>query len=103
MKFAQLQDLANLGFWKGKKQLPQSLDVAFDLGIASAPNTQSKDKEGLSTAKRGREGIGRKEKERTTLVGIKQSRESHIKEQIRKHLKWEKEKKRTPLSICSVS
>ena len=54
---------------KEKKQLPRSHDASFDVGTASAPpDTQSKDKEGPSTARRGREGTGRKDKERATLA-----------------------------------
>ena len=94
MSSAERRDLANLGLRKGKKQLPRSLDASFDLGTASAPvNTRSKDKEGPSTTKKDMEGSGRKEKERTTLAGTKQSHESDIKEQVREHLKRKKEKK----------
>ena len=66
---------------KGKARLRRSLDASFDVGAASTPpNTQSKDKEGPSTARRGREGIGRKDKERPTLAGQKQSRGVGMKE-----------------------
>ena len=93
------QDLANLGSRKGKKRLPLSLDASFDVSTASAhPNTRSKDKEMPSTARRGREGIGRKDKERATLAGPKQSRRIDIKEQVREHLNQEKEKKKEPTS-----
>ena len=55
--------------WKEKKRLPRSLDASFDVGAALAPpNTRSKDKEGPSTARKGREGIGRKDKEKATLA-----------------------------------
>ena len=55
---------------KGKARLRRSLDAFFDIGAASAPvNTRSKDKEGPNTARRGREGTGRKDKERPTLAG----------------------------------
>ena len=85
---AERQDSANLGSQRGKKRLPQSLDTSFDVGSALAPaNTQSKGKEGPSTARRGREGIGRKDKERATLVGPKQSHGSDIKEWVRKRKK----------------
>ena len=86
---------------KGKKRLPRSLDASFDVGTALAPlNIQSKDKEGPSTARRGREGTGRKDKERATLAGQKQSRGSDIKEHIRAHLERElkKKKKKEPPS-----
>ena len=93
---AERQDLANLGLRKGKKRLPQSLDASFDVGIALAPpNTRSTDKEGPSTAWRGREGTGRKEKERATLVGTKQSCESDIKEKGKEKV--------TPLLIYRIS
>ena len=76
MTFAKRWDSANLELQKEKKQLPQSLDASFDLGTASAlPNTQSKDKEGPSTARKGKEGTGRKEKEKTTLAGSKKDLE----------------------------
>ena len=91
------QNSANLGSRKGKKRLPLSLDASFDVDIASASSyTQSKDKEGPSTTRKGREGTGRKDKERATLRRSKQSRESDTKEQVRKHLKWEKKRKRNP-------
>ena len=55
---------------KGNLRLQRSLDASFDVGAASAPpNTRSKDKEGPSTARKGREGIGRKDKEKPTLAG----------------------------------
>ena len=96
---AEHRDSTNLGLRKGTNRLPRSLDVFFDVDTASAPpNTRSKDKERLSTAKRGREGTGRKDKERATLAGPKQSCRSDIKEQIREHLKREKEKKKEPPS-----
>ena len=80
---------------KGKARLRRSLDASFDVGAASAPpNTQSKDKEGPSTAKRGREGTGRKDKERPTLAGQKKSRGVGIKEQVREHLERELTKKK---------
>ena len=54
---------------KGKKQLPRSLDATFDVGTTSdPPNTQNKDKERPSTTRRGREGTGKKDKERATLA-----------------------------------
>ena len=100
---AEHQDSANLGSRKGKKRLPRSLDASFDVGTASAPpNTQSKDKEGPSTAKRGSEGTGRKDKERATLAGPKQFRGSDIMEQVKEHLKREKEKKMEPPSRFAV-
>ena len=69
MNSAQPQDLANLCLRKEKKQLLGSFDASFDLGTTLAPpNTQSKDKEGPSTAKRGRKGTGRKGKERSILA-----------------------------------
>ena len=78
---AEGQDMANLGSWKGKKRLPQSLDASFDVNTASAPpDTRSKDKAGPSIATRGKEGTNRKDKERATLVGPKQSCRSDIKE-----------------------
>ena len=88
-------DLDPVPQWrKGKNRLPHFLDASFDVGIASAPpNTQSKDKEEPSTANRGREGTGRKDKERATLAGQKQSHGSDIKEQVRAHLERELEKK----------
>ena len=80
---------------KGKLRLRRSLDACFDVDAASAPpNTRSKDKEGPSTARRGREGTGRKDKERPTLVGQKQSHGVDIKEQVRAHLERELAKKR---------
>ena len=60
---------------KGKARLQRSLDASFDIGAVSAPpNTRSKGKEGPSTAQRGKDGTGRKEKERPTLAGQNQSR-----------------------------
>ena len=56
--------------------------------------TQSKDKEGPSTARRGREGIGRKNKERPTFARQKQSCGVDIKERIRAHLERELAKKK---------
>ena len=48
---------------KGKARFRRSLEASFDVGAASAPpNTRSKDKEGPSTARKGREGTTRKEK-----------------------------------------
>ena len=80
---------------KGKKRLPRSLDASFDVGTTLAPpNTRSKDNEGPSIAKRGREGTSRKDKERATLAEQKQSHGSDIKEQIRAHLERELEKKK---------
>ena len=85
------------GSRKGKKRLPRSLDASFDMATASVPpNTRSKDKDGPITARRDREGIGKKDKERATLAGPKQSRRSDIKEQVREHLKRKKEKKKNP-------
>ena len=93
--FAERRDSANLGSRKEKKRLPRFLDASFDMGIASAPpNTQSKDKEGPNTAKRGKEGTGKKDKERATLAGPKQSHRSDIKEHVREHLERKKEKKK---------
>ena len=80
---------------KGKSRLRRSIDASFDVGAASAPpNTRSKDKEGPCTARRGREGTGREDKERATLAGQKQSRKSDIKEHVRAHLERELEKKK---------
>ena len=79
---------------KGKARLRRSLDASFDVGAASAPpNTRSKDKEGPSTARKGREGIGRKDKEKPTLARQKQSRGVGIKKQVREHLERELAKK----------
>ena len=65
------------------------------MGAASAPpNTWSKDKEGPSTARKGREGTARKEKERPTLAGHRQSRRVGMKEQVREHLERELAKKK---------
>ena len=51
------------------------------MGAASAPpNTRSKDKKGPSTTRKGREGSARKEKERPTLAGQRQSRGVGMKE-----------------------
>ena len=89
-------DLDPMPQWrKRKKQLLRSFDASFDVGTTSTPpNTQSKDKEGPSTARRGREGTGMKDKERATLAGQNQSRKSDIKEQVRAHLERELEKKK---------
>ena len=66
---------------KGKSRLRRSLNASFDVGATLAPpNTRSKDKEGPSTTKRGREGTGKKDKERPTLAGQNQTRGSDIKE-----------------------
>ena len=65
------------------------------MGAASAPpNTRSKDKEGPSMAKKGREGTARKDKERPTLAGQRQSRGVGMKEQVREHLERELAKKK---------
>ena len=67
---------------KEKAQLRRALDASFDVGAALAPpNTRSKDKEGPSTARRGREGTARKDKERPTLAGQRQSHGVGMKEQ----------------------
>ena len=80
---------------KGKARLQWSLEASFDVGAVSAPpNTQSKDKEGPNTTRRGTEGTGRKDKERPTLVGQKQSRGVGIKEQVREHFEKELAKKK---------
>ena len=80
---------------KGKARLRRSLDASFNVGAASAlSNTRSKDKEGPSTTRRGREGTGRKDKERPTLPGQKQSRGVGMKEQVREHLERELAKKK---------
>ena len=85
------RDLANLGLRKGKKQLPRSLEAAFDLGtILIPPNTRSKVKEGSNIKKRVREGTRKKVKEKTTLAGIKPFHKSATKEQVGVHLKNEK-------------
>ena len=76
--------------------MPWFLDASFDFGTASASPpqyTRSEDKEGPNTIGKGREGTRKKGKERTTLAGTKQSRESDIKEHAREHLKRENEKK----------
>ena len=80
---------------KGKAQFRRSLEASFDVGAASAlPNTRSKDKEGPSTAKKGREGTARKDKERFTLAGQRQSHGVGMKEQVREHLERELAKKK---------
>ena len=80
---------------KGKARFRQSLEASFDVGAALAPlNTWSKDKEGPSTVRKGREGTARKEKERPTLAGQKQSRGVGMKEQVREHLERELAKKK---------
>ena len=80
---------------KGKDRFRRSLEASFDVGAASAlPNTRSKDKEGPSTARKGREGTARKEKERPTLAGQRQSRGVGMKEQVREHLERELAKKK---------
>ena len=80
---------------KGKAQFRRSLEASFDVGAASAPpNIRSKDKEGPSTARKGREGTGRKDKERSTLAGQRQSRGVGMKEQVREHLERELAKKK---------
>ena len=84
--------MANLKLRKEKKQLPQSLKVVLDFDtVLALSNIRSEDKEGPNTKKRDSEGIGRKVKEKATLVGTKPSCESAIKEQIKEHLKKEKE------------
>ena len=80
---------------KRKAQMRRSLDASFDIGAASAPpNTRSKGKEGPSTARRSKEDTSRKEKERPTLAGQRQSRVVGMKEQVRKHLERELAKKK---------
>ena len=80
---------------KGKARLRRSLDTSFDVGVASAPpNTRSKGKEGPSRARKGRESTGRKDMERPTLAGQKQSRGGGMKEQVRDHLERELAKKK---------
>ena len=80
---------------KGKARLRWALDASFDIGAASAPsNTRSKEKEGPSTATRGREGTARKDKERPTLAVQKKSRGVGMKEQVREHLERELAKKK---------
>ena len=80
---------------KGKARFRRSLEASFDVGAASAqPNTRSKDKEGPSTARKGREGTARKEKERPTLSGQRQSRGVGMKEQVWEHLERELAKKK---------
>ena len=65
------------------------------MGAASAlPNTRSKDKEGPSMAREGREGTARKEKERPTLARQRQLRGVGMKEQVREHLERELAKKK---------
>ena len=79
---------------KGKARMRRSLDASFDVGAASAPpNTRSKGKEGPSRARKVREGTGRKDMERPTLAGQKQSRGGGMKEQVRDHLERELAKK----------
>ena len=59
---------------KGKARFRRSLEASFDVSGASAPpNTRSKDKEGPSTARKGRKGTARKDQERPTLAGQRQS------------------------------
>ena len=80
---------------KRKSQLRRYLDTSFDVDATSAPqNIRRKDKEGPSTARRGKEGTSRKDKERPTLVGQKQIRRGDIKEQVRAHLERELAKKK---------
>ena len=80
---------------KGKARFRRSLEASFDVDAASAPpNTRSKDKEGPSTARKGREGTVRKDKERPTLAGQRQSRGLGMKEHIREHLERELAKKK---------
>ena len=80
---------------KGKARLRRSLDASFNVGAASAhPNTQSKDKKKPSTARRGKEGTTKKDKERLTFAGQKQSRGVGMKEQVREHLERELAKKK---------
>ena len=65
------------------------------MGAALAPpNTRSKDKEGPSTVRKGREGTTRKEKEKPTLAGQRQSRGVGMKEQVKKHMERELAKKK---------
>ena len=90
---------------KGKLRLRRSLDACFDVSAASAPpNKRSKDKEGPSTTRRGREGTGKKDKERSTLARHKQSCGVDIKEQVRAHLERElaKKKNREPPSRSTL-
>ena len=80
---------------KGKAQFQQSLEASFDVGAALAPsNTRSKDREGPSTARKGKAGTARKEKERPTLARQRQSRGVGMKEQVREHLERELAKKK---------
>ena len=80
---------------KGKARLRRSFDASFDVGAASVPpNTRSKGKEGPSAVRRGKEGIGRKDKERPTLAGQRQSCGGGMKEQVREHLERELAKKK---------
>ena len=59
---------------KGKARFRRSLEASFDVGVASAPpNTRNKDKEGPSTARKGREGTARKDKKRPTLARQRQA------------------------------
>ena len=68
---------------KGKARFQRSLEASFDVGAASTPpNTWSKDKEGLSMTTKGREGTARKDKERPTLAGQRQSCGVGMKEQV---------------------
>ena len=76
---------------EGKARLRRSFDVN---GASAPPNTRSKDKEGPSTARRGWEGTGRKDKERPTLAGQKQSFGIGMKEQVKEHLERELAKKK---------
>ena len=65
LKSPQHRDLANLGLRKRMKQLAQSFDTILNINIVLVPpNTQNKDKEGPSTEKIGRKGIGRKVRRR---------------------------------------
>ena len=80
---------------KGKARFQRSLEDSFDVGAASAPlNTRNKDKEGPSTARKGREGTARKEKERPTLAGQRQSHGVGMKNQVKEHLERELAKKK---------
>ena len=83
----------------------RSLDASFDISATSTPpNTQSKDKEGPSITRRGREGTRRKDKEKPTLAGQKQTRGVDIKEQVRAHLerKLAKKKNKEPPSRSAL-
>ena len=80
---------------KGKARFRRSLEASFDVGAASAlPNTRSRDKEGPSTARKGKGGTARKDKERPTLARQRQSRGVGMKEQVREHLERELVKKK---------